>query len=64
MGQGDVDGVLALLADEITWTIPGPAVVPYAGTFHGSAMIPTAEPSRRNNVEVMGLLKRRLAASN
>lgn len=36
----------------------------YAGTFHGSAMIPNAEPSRRNNVEVMSLLKRRLAASS
>ena len=33
----------------------------YAGTFHGSAMIPTADPSRRNSEEVIGLLKRRLA---
>ena len=33
----------------------------YAGTFHGSAMVPGADPSRRNAEEVLGLLKRRLA---
>ena len=35
--MGDVDGVIELLSDEITWTIPGPPVIPYAGTFHGKA---------------------------
>lgn len=31
----------------------------YAGTFHGSAFVP-AEPTRRNNEEVVAILKRRL----
>ena len=34
----------------------------YAGTFHGSSMLGDTEPSRRNSQEVIGLLKRRLAA--
>ena len=34
----------------------------YAGTFHGSALLPSAEPSRRNTDEVIHLLRRRLAA--
>ena len=32
----------------------------YAGTFHGSAFIATAEPSRRNADEIVAILKRRL----
>ena len=32
----------------------------YAGTFHGSGLLPTAEPSRRNAEEVLGILARRL----
>lgn len=34
----------------------------YAGTFHGSGLVPTAEPSQRNTREVIGLLKRKLCA--
>jgi acetyl esterase/lipase len=34
----------------------------YAGTFHGSALLPTAEPSRRNMEEVLAVLRRRLRA--
>lgn len=34
----------------------------YAGTFHGSGMVPNAEPSMRNAKEVTDLLKRRLGA--
>ena len=34
---GDVDGVIELLSDQIMWTVPGPPVIPYAGTFHGKA---------------------------
>lgn len=34
----------------------------YAGTFHGSAMVPEAEPSRRNAEEVLVLLRRALSA--
>ena len=33
----------------------------YPGTFHGSGLIPNAEPSRRNAAEVISVLKRRLA---
>lgn len=32
----------------------------YAGTFHGSAFLPTAEPSRRNTSEIVTILTRRL----
>jgi len=35
----------------------------YAGTFHGSSFMPDAEPTRRNNEEIVTLLRRRLAAS-
>jgi acetyl esterase/lipase len=34
----------------------------YAGTFHGSAFFPQAEATRRNNAEVITLLRRRLQA--
>jgi acetyl esterase/lipase len=32
----------------------------YAGTFHGSAFLPQAEPTRRNNEEIVTILRRRL----
>ena len=35
----------------------------YAGTFHGSALIPGADASRRNSEEVVGVLARKLAAT-
>ena len=34
---GDAAGVIALLSDDIVWSIPGPKAVPYAGTYHGKA---------------------------
>ncbi len=34
----------------------------YAGTFHGSGLLPSAEPSRRNAAEVLGALARGLRA--
>lgn len=34
----------------------------YAGTFHGSALVPNAEPSTRNTNEVIDLLKSKLSA--
>jgi ketosteroid isomerase-like protein len=37
VAEGDYAAVIALLDKEIVWTIPGPAVVPYAGTFRGHA---------------------------
>lgn len=33
----------------------------YAGTFHGSAFLPQAEPTKRNNEEIVRLLRRRLS---
>ena len=33
----------------------------YAGTFHGSGLVPGADPSVRNTQEVIALLKRKLA---
>ncbi len=32
----------------------------YAGTFHGSSLLPSADASRRNSEEVMSVLRRRL----
>jgi acetyl esterase/lipase len=34
----------------------------YAGTFHGSAFLVDAEPTRRNNEEIIRILRRRLAS--
>ena len=33
----------------------------YAGTFHGSAFLPQAEPTRRNNEEIVTILRRKIA---
>jgi len=33
----------------------------YAGTFHGSTFVPSAEPSRRNAEEIVTILRRKLA---
>ena len=34
--QGDVEGVISMLADDVTWTTPGPPdVIPYAGEKKG-----------------------------
>ena len=35
--RGDIDSVLAAMSDDITWTIPGPAALPYSGTRHGKS---------------------------
>lgn len=34
-GRGDVPAILALLTDDVTWELPGPAEVPYAGSRRG-----------------------------
>ena len=34
----------------------------YPGTFHGSAFLPQAEPTRRNNDEIVAILRRRLGS--
>ncbi len=33
--RGDVDVVLSLLHDDITWDFPGPREIPYTGTYQG-----------------------------
>ena len=34
--RGDVEGVISMLADDVTWTTPGPPdVIPYAGEKKG-----------------------------
>jgi uncharacterized protein len=33
--RGDVPAILALLRDDVTWELPGPAEIPYAGLRHG-----------------------------
>jgi ketosteroid isomerase-like protein len=33
--EGDIGTVLAHLADDVEWVVPGPAELPYAGTYHG-----------------------------
>lgn len=39
-GRGDVPGVLALLADDVEWSTPGPPdVVPYAGSRTGQEQV-------------------------
>jgi ketosteroid isomerase-like protein len=33
--RGDVAAILALLTDDVTWELPGPAEIPYAGLRRG-----------------------------
>ena len=34
-GQGDIPALLNLLTDDVEWSLPGPSVIPWAGTRHG-----------------------------
>jgi uncharacterized protein len=34
-GRGDIPAVLDLLTDDAEWTMQGPSVIPFAGTFRG-----------------------------
>ena len=34
-GRGDIPAVLELLTDDVEWTMQGPSVIPFAGTFRG-----------------------------
>jgi ketosteroid isomerase-like protein len=36
-GRGDVDGIVGLMDEGVIWQVPGPAVVPFAGTWKGHA---------------------------
>lgn len=38
-GRGDIPGLLAILADDIAWTTPGPPELPIAGTRDGVAQV-------------------------
>lgn len=33
--KGDVESILALMADDVEWVHPGPETIPFAGTFRG-----------------------------
>jgi len=35
VGRGDIPAVLALLTDDVEWTLQGPSSIPFAGTRHG-----------------------------
>jgi ketosteroid isomerase-like protein len=37
--RGDIAAILDLLAPDVKWTLEGPAVVPYTGTFVGPAEV-------------------------
>ena len=32
-GRGDIPAVLDLLTDDVEWTLQGPSIIPWAGTF-------------------------------
>jgi uncharacterized protein len=34
-GRGDIPAVLEALTDDVEWTMQGPSVIPFAGTFRG-----------------------------
>lgn len=34
-GKGDVQAIAQLMSDQVEWVHPGPAVIPFAGTFKG-----------------------------
>ena len=34
-GRGDIPAVLDLLTEDVEWTLQGPSVIPFAGTFRG-----------------------------
>jgi len=36
-GRADIPGVLSLLSEDVNWTFPGPASIPFAGERHGHA---------------------------
>ena len=38
-GRGDIPAVLAILADDIEWVVPGPSDVPTAGTYKGKQAV-------------------------
>ncbi|MEP7242721.1 MAG: nuclear transport factor 2 family protein [Gammaproteobacteria bacterium] len=33
--KGDVEAIVALMDDSVEWVAPGPAIIPFAGTFKG-----------------------------
>ena len=38
-GRGDIDALLGILADDITWVTPGPPELPTAGIRHGRSEV-------------------------
>lgn len=39
VGRGDIPALLALLTDDVDWSMPGPAVIPWAGTRRGRQQV-------------------------
>jgi ketosteroid isomerase-like protein len=35
-GRGDIPVLLNLMSEEVEWVYPGPSLIPFAGTHHGS----------------------------
>jgi ketosteroid isomerase-like protein len=38
-GRGDIPAILAALADDVEWSLEGPAIVPYTGNRKGPAEV-------------------------
>jgi ketosteroid isomerase-like protein len=34
-GHGDIPALLSFLSEDVEWSLPGPSVIPWAGTRHG-----------------------------
>ena len=34
-GSGDIAALVAMMTPDVVWSVPGPAVIPVAGTSHG-----------------------------
>ena len=55
LGRGDVDGILAELADEVDWvsvTDKGDAIVPWYGSYQGKADVPRFFKEIGANVQI------------
>ncbi len=35
LGRGDIPALQSFLIDDVEWSLPGPSVIPWAGTRHG-----------------------------
>ncbi|HEY2733818.1 MAG TPA: nuclear transport factor 2 family protein [Polyangiales bacterium] len=61
-GRGDVDSIVALLADEVRWFSHIEANVPWAGDFSGKAHVPKFFAALANSVDVTAFTPREFIA--